>query len=68
MPFYMAMTEIRDDDDRRVGLDWMDANLRDRMKPADRWLVIYGADHAAPLLQLVRDSDGVDIVLATAYL
>lgn len=78
MPFYMAMTQIRDADDRRVGLDWVAtwqarnlaiyANRRDRMKPDDRWLVIYGADHAAPLLQLLRDSDGVDIVPATAYL
>ncbi len=78
MPFYMAMTQIRDADDRRVGLDWVAtlqarnlaiyANLRDRMKPDDRWLVIYGADHAAPLLQLLRDSDRVDIVPATAYL
>ena len=78
LPFYMAMTQIRDADQRRVGLEWVAtwqtrnlaiyANLRERMAADDRWLVIYGGDHVAPLLQLFRDSNAVDIVPAREYL
>lgn len=78
LPFYLAMTKIRDTQGRRVGLEWVAtwqarnltiyANLCERMKPEDRWLVIYGADHVAPLLQLLRDSRIVHLVPVTDYL
>jgi hypothetical protein len=78
LPFYLAMTQIRDANGRRVGLEWVDtwqarnltiyANLRERMKPDDRWLVIYGANHVAPLLQLLQDSRAVDLVPVSDFL
>ncbi len=78
LPFYLAMTQIRDANGRRVGLEWVAtwqarnltiyANLRERMKPDDRWLVIYGADHVTPLLQLLQDSRDVDLVPVSDFL
>ena len=78
LPFYLAMTQIRDANGRRVGLEWLAtwqarnltiyANLRERMKPDDRWLVIYGADHVAPLIQLLQDSREVDLVPVSDFL
>ena len=72
LPFYLAMTQIRDANGRRVGLEWVAtwqarnltiyANLRERMKPDDRWLVIYGADHVPPLVHFLKDSREVDVV------
>ncbi|NMP23442.1 hypothetical protein HIJ39_13935 [Sulfobacillus sp. DSM 109850] len=78
LPFYLAMTQIRDANGRRVGLEWVAtwqarnltiyANLRERMKPDDRWLVIYGADHVAPLIQFLEDSREVDLVAVSDFL
>lgn len=77
-PLYLAMTGIRNLTGQRVGLEWVAtwqarnltiyANLRERMKPNDRWLVIYGADHVAPLVQLLRDSQTVDLIPVSDYL
>ena len=78
LPFYLAMTQIRDANGRRVGLEWVAtwqarnltiyANLREQMKPDDRWLIIYGADHVAPLIQLHQDSREVDLVPVSDFL
>lgn len=78
LPFYLAMTQIRDANGRRVGLEWaatwqarnltIYANLRERMQPDDRWLVIYGADHVAPLIQFLEDSREVDLVPVSDFL
>ncbi|PSR27022.1 MAG: hypothetical protein C7B43_12700 [Sulfobacillus benefaciens] len=78
LPFYLAMTQIRDANGRRVGLEWVStwqarnltiyANLRERMKPDDRWLVIYGADHVAPLIQLLQNSREVDLIPVSDFL
>lgn len=78
LPLYLAMTQIRDAEGRRVGLEWVAtwqarnltiyANLRERMKLGARWLVIYGADHVAPLIQWLLDSREVDLASVSDFL
>ncbi len=78
LPFYLAMTQIHDAKGQRVGLEWVStwqarnlaiyANLREQMKPDDRWLVIYGADHVAQLVQWLQNSRKVDLVPVSDFL